>query len=151
MKRATVFVLVALALGLSIHAHARELRRPVHLKDGKNVVASTGEVLDFQLTAERDEGGNVLVKFVVPRDSSLQKASYLRLEIRDDKRIVLWSQLDWRKGDDGATTAAFQIHDSLAKGASIGIAYDARPNDLGMYSYQVPIVEYIKDRNPKPN
>ena len=147
MKRATLFALVALAAVLSTHAHARELRRQVHLKDGKNVVAGTGEELDFHLTAERDNGGNVLVKFVVPRDSPLQKASNLRLEIRDDKRIVLWSTLDARKGDDGATTAGFQIHDSLAKGASIGIAYNAGPNDRGgMYSYQVPLAEYITDR-----
>ena len=146
MKRATVFSLVALAVVLSTDAHARELRRPVHLKDGRNVVGGTGEELDFQLTAERDVGGNVLVKFVVPRDSPLQEASYLRLEIRDDQRIVLWSQLASRKGDDGATTAGFQIHDSLAKGASIGIAYDAGPKDRGMYSYQVPVAEYIKNR-----
>ena len=146
MKRATLFALVVLATFLATHAHARELGRRVHLKDGKNIVVGTNEVLDFQLKAERGQDGAVVVSMTIPRDSPLQKASYLRLEIRDDKRILLWSSLDNRKRDDGSTTAGFQIHDSLAKGAFIGIAYDGGPNDRGMSAYLVPVAEYITDR-----
>ena len=146
MKRATIFSLVALIVIISARVHARELGRRVHLKDGKNIVASTGETLDFRLEAERGEDGTVLVNIVIPPDSPLQKASYLRLEIIQGKRILLWSVLHSRKRDDGSTTAGFQIHDTLAKDAFIAIAYNAGPNDRGMYAYQIPITEYIKDR-----
>jgi hypothetical protein len=142
-----LLVAAALAFCVAPIADARELGRQVHRKDGKNVVESTGEALDFRLTAERDGAGAILVSVTIPGESDLQKASYLRLEVRRDKQILLWSRLVTRKGDGGALTAGFQIHESLAKDAYVAIAYDAAADRRGgMFAYQVPVAEYIAER-----
>jgi hypothetical protein len=135
---------VVMCLGLS--AYGRELGHLVQPKDGKNIVDRTGEALDFQLTAERDENGAVLVSMVIPAGSELQKASYLRLQITKGKEILLWTRLPTGKRDDGASTAGFQIHESLAKDAFVGISYDATVENRMMYAYLVPVAKYITQR-----
>jgi hypothetical protein len=144
MKRILMIAAVVMCLGPSAYGH--ELGHLVHPKDGKNIVDGSGESLDFQLTAERDENGAVLVTMVIPAGSELRKASYLRLQITRGKEILLWTRLPTRKRDDGASTAGFQIHESLAKDAFVGISYDATVENRTMYAYLVPVANYITER-----
>lgn len=146
MKRILAVSVAAMIVAGSVAAYGRELNRRVHPKGAQNVVDGTGETLDFQLTAEGAEDGSVLVKVVIPSGSELQKTSYLRLEIVKDGQILLWSKLATRKGKDGAMRTGFQIHDSLAKHAFVGFAYDAGAKDRTMATYQVPVAEYITGR-----
>ena len=147
MKAVHVMSLLVIVLTASMVASARELIHPVQPRDGKNVVERTGEVLDFQLTAEREEGGNVLVRLVVPAASRLQKASHLRLEIRKGGKILLWSPLATRAGADGATETGLWIDESLAADAFVSFVYDGPKEDRGgMMSYQVAVRDYVKPK-----
>jgi hypothetical protein len=144
---ASLLIVVVVVLVASVLVYARELSHPVHRRDGKNVVPRTGEVLDFRLTAERDERGNVLVRVAVPPGSALQKASYQRLEIRKDGKILLWSRLATRQEADGSIEAGFQIDESLVGSAYVSFAYDATKEDAGgMKAYQVAVQEYVTER-----
>jgi hypothetical protein len=147
MKSAPIGLVIVAMLVVSVAAYARELSHPVHKQDGKNVVQRTGEVLDFRLTAEREESGSILVRVAVPAASTLQKASYLRLEIRKEGKILLWSSLATRKEADGSLTAGFQIDESLAGQAFVSFVYNAGKEDRGgMWAYQVPLAEYVTDK-----
>jgi hypothetical protein len=150
MKMAGIASLLIVMLVASVVAYARELIHPVQKRDGKNVVTRTGEVLDFTLTAERDESGSILVRVAVPAGSALQKASYQRLEIRKGGKILLWLQLATRKEADGSLVAGFQIDESLAENAYVSFAYDAPKGDRGgMNAYQVGIAQYVTERAGK--
>ena len=147
MKTARIGFLLAALVVVSAAAYARELGHPVQKRDGKNVVARTGEVLDFRLTAEREANGSILVRVTVPAASTLQEASSLRLEIRKEGKILLWSSLATRKEADGSLTAGFQIDESLAGQAFVSFAYNATKEDRGgMWAYQVPLAEYVTDK-----
>src|SRR5688572_3366757 len=147
MKTKLMTCLLAVVLAGSVTAFAREVGHAVHKQDGKNVVARTGEVLDFRMTAEREENGSILVRVVVPAESTLQKASFLRLEIRKGGKILLWSQLATRKEADGSIQAGFQIDESLAAQAFVSFVHDGgKDNRGGMYAYQVPLAEYVTDK-----
>lgn len=143
MKRVSMVMLILL-VGL-LPAHGWEISDRVHSQQGVNVVESTGEKLDFRLKAVRYDDGNVLVTMTIPAESVLNKASYLRLEICDQKKILLWSKLATEKNADGSRSAGFQIHESLVKQAFIGISYDAgvKDNSLSCFAYRVPISEYV--------
>jgi hypothetical protein len=145
MKHIFIILIVA---GVSVATFARELGRLVHPKDGQNVVAGTGEKLDFRLTAERGADGTVMVEMLVPPGSEAQKADYLRLEVRRDKQILLWTVLASRKEPNGTLKAGFQIHDSLARDAFVVFAYEARRQGrpAGLSAHHVPLAEYITDR-----
>ena len=147
MKTNLMTCMLAFLLGGSASAFAREVGHPVQKRDGKNVVARTGEVLDFRMTAEREENGSILVRVAVPAESTLQKASLLRLEIRKGGKILLWSQLATRKEPDGSLQAGFQIDESLAGQALVSFVYDAaKENRGGMYAYQVRLAEYVTEK-----
>jgi hypothetical protein len=139
-------LVVAVLVAAAVVGQARELIHPVHPREGKNVAARTGEVLDFRLTAERGEDGAVVVRVAVPAGSTLQKASLLRLEIRREGKILLWSQLATRKEADGSVLAGFQIDESLAEQAYVSFVYDAPEGRGGMNAYQVAVKEYVTER-----
>ncbi len=143
-----VILVAAVIAGVSVAAFARELGLLVHPKDGQNVVAGSGEKLDFRLTAERDEGGTVLVEMRIPPGSKVQEAAYLRLEIRKDKQILLWTRLASRKEADGTLKVSFQIHESLARDAFVVAAYESqRPGrTANLSAHHVPVAEYMTDR-----
>ena len=147
MKTARIGFLLAALVVVSAAAYARELGHPVQKRDGKNVVARTGEVLDFRLAAEREANGSILVRVTVPASSTLQEASFLRLEIRKGGKILLWSGLATRKEPDGSIQAGFQIDESLAGEAFVSFVYDVPKEDRGgMMSYQVAVRDYVKPK-----
>ena len=147
MKRALILMAVMVAVAGSIVAWARELGVYVHAKDGENVVERSGEKLKFTMTAEKSAEGSVLVKMTIPAGSNVADASYLRLEIVKDRKILLWTVLNSRKADDGSISAGFQIDESLVKDAYVGISYDAdRVKRGGMHTYLVPVREYVTER-----
>ena len=87
------------------------------------------------------------MRVAVPAESTLQKASLLRLEIRKGGKILLWSQLATRKEPDGSLQAGFQIDESLAGQAFVSFVYDAaKENRGGMYAYQVRLAEYVTEK-----
>jgi hypothetical protein len=147
MKTARIGFLLAALVVVSAAAYARELGHPVQKRDGKNVVARTGEVLDFRLAAEREANGSILVRVTVPASSTLQEASFLRLEIRKGGKILLWSGLATRKEPDGSIQAGFQIDESLAGEAFVSFVYNGAEGDRGgMWAYQVPLAQYVTDK-----
>ena len=147
MQTARIGFLLAALVIVSAAAYARELGHPVQKRDGKNVVARTGEVLDFRLTAEREETGSILVRVTVPAASTLQEASSLRLEVRKEGKILLWSGLATRREPDGSIQAGFQIDESLAGEAFVSFVYNGAKGDRGgMWAYQVPLAQYVTDK-----
>ena len=147
MRRLHLLVVVMLMAGGTAVVWGRELGHRVHLKDGANVVERGGEKLDFKMSAEQGRDGNIVVKMVIPQGSNVADASYLRLEIMKDGKVLVWTRLASHKGDDGSITAGFQIHESLVKDAHVGISYDAdRVKGRVMEAYLVPVAEYITDR-----
>lgn len=146
MKRIVLALFIALAI--SANAHGWEIVYGVTHQNGDNVVEMTGEKLDFRLSAVRDKDGDVLVKMSIPARSELRRSSFLRLEIVEQGKILLWSKLPVAKGAGGDLTTSFQIHESLAKKARVGISYDAgvKDNSLTMYAYAVRIADYIAEQ-----
>lgn len=138
---------LAIVAGL-LPAHAMEVTHDVHPASDANVVRSTNEKLDFSLAVIRYETGSILVRMTIPAKSELQKASYLRLELVEEGRILLWTRLATHATPDGSQVAGFQIDESLVKKAFIGISYDAGVNDdtLACYAYRVPVGEYVTRR-----
>ncbi len=117
---------------------------------GQNVVHLSREKLDFKMEATKSQDGSILAKMVIPATSELMKASYLRLEIIEGSKILLWSRLHEYPQADGSRMVAFQIHQDLVGKAWIGISYDAGITDEFMHAYKVPIVQYVTDTRPAP-
>lgn len=148
MKRFLLMAAVMLAVAGSLVVWGRELGVYVHPKDGENVVERGGQKLKFTMTAQKSEHGSVLVKMTIPAESNVADASYLRLEIVKDGKILLWTRLASSRADDGSISAGFQIHESLVKDAYVGITYNAdRVKRGGMMTYLVPVAEYVTERD----
>ena len=144
MRRAALLCGTGILLLTAVATSGRELIRLVAPVGGENVVRSSGEKLNFRLTADRADDGSLVVRLSVPPESELSKAAYYRLEIVRDGQVLLWAQLATRSEADGTVTAGLQIHESLAKDAYLSAAYEGngarRPP---LWAYRIPIADYV--------
>lgn len=90
---------------------------------------------------------------IIPPTSGPRKASYLRLELAEGSKILLWSRLHEYPQNDGSRMAAFQIHQDLIGQAYIGISDDAGVKDDGFacHACKVPLAQSVTDTQPTPS
>ena len=146
MRRATLCIGTGILLVATASVFGRELIRRVAPVGGDNVVQPSGKKLDFRLDAKRQQNGVVIVSLRVPPGGELAKASYYRLEIIRDGRMLLWTTIATRREADGTVATGFQIDESLAKDASIGVAYEGEaPQQRPMWAYRISVADYITE------